>query len=250
MEYRLGSALRLLLAVRALTVLRVPLRESVTPDDLRASTAFYPLAGLFVGLCPAAALTLPLPAHLRAVAALAVWTVASAARPLEGWAAAADAALAPPRPTPELTRERRLAILRDPHRATFGVAAVVLLLLAKGAALASVPATVPLLAAPLARWTMVYALRAYPAARRDGPTAVLAGQVPFGAATLVATGVLVPLTAILPDPFRTAAAVVVGTLVALSTVDLLARRFGGVTGEVCGAACAAAEAAVLWTFAA
>lgn len=249
MRYRAFAPLRpLLLALGTLTVLRVPVRGEVSAAELRASTAFYPLAGVAVGIVPAGLLLLPLPPLPRAALALAAWVVVTGALHLDGWADCCDAAFAPARPDPEATRERRLAILKDPHVGVFGVAGVGLLLLGKWSALAHAPALAPLVAAPVARWVMVYALRAHPPARSTGLGAALAGSVRLWGATAVLLALLLPLVGTSELPFRLATAVVAGGAAGLVAARLLAERFGGVTGDVCGAAGEAAELAALWAF--
>lgn len=238
----------LALAVGMLTVLRIPVPGTAGPAELRRSTALYPLVGLLVGVAPAVILFLPLPELPRAMLALAAWVLVTGALHLDGWADCCDAALAPPGGAPEETRERRLAILKDPRLGTFGVVGLVLLLLLKGSALASVPAIAPLFAAPVGRWTMVLLLRAIPPARPDGLGATFSGAVPIGAATGMLAAVLVALLAILLPlslwgwPLG---AVLAGMLAGALIGAFLARRFGGVTGDVCGAAGEGAELAVL-----
>ena len=238
----------LLLAAGMLTVVRVPVRGDVSREELRLATVFYPVVGLLVGALPALALSLELPELARAALALAAWTVVTGALHVDGWGDCCDAAFAPPRGTPGETRERRLAILKDPRMGVFGVTGIVLLLVGKLAALAYAAPAAPLAAAPLARWGMVYVLRAYPAARPDGLAAGIGRDVPFWGATLAAIVVLVAALWCAEDPWSFAMAVVAGTLALLATAAFLARRFGGITGDVCGAAGEAAELAALWAF--
>lgn len=237
-----------MLAVGTLSVVRVPVPGEVSGRELRASAAFYPLVGLLVGAFPAGVLLLPLPPLPRAALALAVWVAVTGALHLDGWADCCDAAFAPARPDPAETRARRLAILRDPHVGVFGAAGLVLLLLGKWTALAYAPAAVPLLAAPVARWGMTYTLSSYPAARPEGLGAAFAGRVPLWTATGVLAVLLIPPLLILGDPLRVALAASAGIVAAALLARFLAGRFGGVTGDVCGAAGEAAELAVLWAF--
>ncbi len=241
---------RFSLAAGMLTVLRVPGPGRVDAAELRASTAWYPLVGLGVGAVPAAVLLLPLPALPRAALALAVWVVVTGALHLDGWADCCDAAFAPAREDAAATRERRLAILKDPHLGTFGTVGLVLLLLGKWTALVHAPTVAPLVAAPVARWGMVWALHAHRAARATGLGAAFAGAVPLGRATAVLVGVLLGVALIgnaaLWPPLLWGAAL--GVTLAVAAAAFFAQRFGGVTGDVCGAAGEIAELAVLWAF--
>ncbi len=233
----------LALAVGTLTTLRVPVRGDVSAEELRASTALYPLVGLGVGVLPAALLLLPIAPLPRAVLALGAWVAITGALHLDGWADCCDAAFAPGR-----SREQRLALLKDPRVGTFGVVGIVLLLLGKWAALSSGPFWAPMLAAPVARWGMVWTLRSFAPARPDGLGAALAGRVPLTRATVMLMAILLPLWAVLGFPLSAAWAVAMGITAAMLAGRFLATRFGGMTGDVCGAAGEAAELAVLWAF--
>lgn len=249
MRYRAPDPLRpVTLALTTLTVLRLPVHGRVGGAELRASTAFYPLAGAVVGVFPAALLLLPLPPLPRAALALAAWVVVTGALHVDGWADSCDAAFAPPLADAEATRERRLEILKDPRVGVFGAAGVGLLLLGKWSALVHAPALAPLVAAPVGRWVMVHSLRSHPPARSTGLAAALAGSVRLWAATAVLLAVLLPLVGLSGVPFRIAGAVVAGVAAGLLAARLLVRRFGGLPGDACGAAGEAAELAALWAF--
>jgi adenosylcobinamide-GDP ribazoletransferase len=252
MEYSdrtLNARERLGLAVRTLTPLRVPPRGRVSDGDLRESAAFYPLVGLLVGLPPAGVLLLPLPDLSCAALALAAWVAASGAVHLGGWARACDAALTPGQADEAVpVRERRLRILRDHALGTFGAAGLFLLLLAKWTALVHAPAYAPLVAAVLARWALVHALRTYVPAREDGPGARMAGPVPLWRATLLAVALIAPVTFAAPEASLTGIAVAAGTAAALVTAAFLVDRLGGITFGAAGASAEAAELAVLWAF--
>src|SRR5690606_5233480 len=132
---------------------------------------------------------------------------------------------------------------KDPHLGTFGAAGLALLLLGKWSALVHTPAAAPLLAAPVGRWCMVLALRALPPARPGGLGATFAGRVPLGAASVLLASILLAVWAATGiGPWAALAGIGAGIAVAA----FLARRFGGATGDVCGAAGEAAELAVLW----
>lgn len=240
MRLRSTTLRHLAIAAGALSLVRVPLRGDVTPGELRASTAWYPLVGLALAAFPTAALLTPLPDLPRAALALGIWVFVTRALPLRGWGACCDAVSAP------LVRddETRLATVHGAPLGAWGVAGIVLLLLAKYSALAEVGPAAPLVAIPLARWVMVYARRSYPAARPDA----VGRAVPLALATVAAAAVLVPLTIFSPVPVRIAVAVSLGMLAGLIALELLAARFGGITDAVSGAAGEMTELAVLWAF--
>ena len=233
----------LAVAVGTLTTLWVPVSGDVSIEELRASTALYPLVGLGVGALPAALLLLPIDPLPSAALALGAWVAVTGALHLDGWADCCDAAFAPGR-----SREQRLALLKDPHVGTFGVVGLILLLLGKWTALVSGPIWAPLLAAPVARWAMVWTLRSFAPARPDGLGAALADRVPLIKATVILMGILLSLWTLLGFPLAAAWAVAMGIAAALLAARFLAARFGGMTGDVCGAAGEAAELAALWAF--
>jgi adenosylcobinamide-GDP ribazoletransferase len=238
----------LALAATTLSVARLPVHGEVSAEDLRTSTVAYPLVGMAIGLLPAGALLLPLPDAPRAALALAAWVCATGALHLDGWGDCCDAAFAPPKGDAQATRARRLEILKDPRMGVFGVVGIGLLLLAKWSALMHVPAMAPLVAAVVARWAMVFALRAYAPARRDGLGAAFGAGVPLWGATVVAVALLVWLTLQAAVPMAAAAAVCAGIVAAVAAGGFLTQRFGGMTGDVCGAMGEAAELAALWAF--
>jgi adenosylcobinamide-GDP ribazoletransferase len=238
---------RLALAAGTLTVVRVPYGVSATPEELRRSAALYPLVGWGVGAVAAVVLLLPLPPLPRAALALAAWVVVTGALHLDGWADCCDAAFAPPLASVEETRARRLAILKDPHLGTFGTVGLILLLIGKCTALAYVPAFAPLVAAPVGRWVMTGSLRFFTPARPGGLAAAFAGRAPAGAAVAWLCAVLLITIWSVGEGVgvRVMEAAAAGVLGGIAVAAALARRFGGVTGDVCGAAGEAAELLVL-----
>ena len=79
--------------------------------------------------------------------------------------------------------------------------------------------------------------RGVPAARPDGLGALVAGTVPRPAAVAIAAIVVVAAAAATPDrPWQGPAAVVASLAVVVLLVRHAVRRFGGITGDVLGAA--------------
>ncbi|HET6532522.1 MAG TPA: adenosylcobinamide-GDP ribazoletransferase, partial [Actinoplanes sp.] len=128
-----------------------------------------------------------------------------------------------------------LEVMRKPDIGPFGVTAIVLTLLIQAAAItpwAAVAAwTTGRLAAPIA------CRRGVPAARPDGLGALVAGTVPVpvaaGSAVAVAAGAV---WAVPGRPWQGPAAVAAAVLVVVLLVRHAVRRFGGITGDVLGAA--------------
>ncbi len=155
-----------LIALRFLTILPVPLRREMTDKDIGQSLPFFPVVGLLLGgilyglYC---GLILILPPSVVAALMVAALAGLTGAHHLDGLGDTFDGM------GTGKSREERLAIMSDPHTGTFGVVAVALVLLLKYVALASAPALAGLLLMTvLSRWMMVYALFAFPYARKSG----------------------------------------------------------------------------------
>ena len=228
-------------ALRHLTVLPVPYDARETTLPPARTLPYFPIVGLAIGVVAGAVLLLPLPSLPRAALALLVWTAVTGGFHEDGFLDCADAALAP------VSRERRLAILDDPHVGAHAATAGALLLIARFAALTVVPAYAVPVAAMLGRWSMVATLSRGRPARLTGLGAAFADGARPGSATIVA---LVGLLAIgvVTDPLSCALAGLAAMVAGPGTAAFLARRFGGVTGDVHGAAGLIAETAALYAY--
>lgn len=144
-------------------------------------------------------------------------------------------------------RERRLAIMRDPHNGAFGFVAVAAVLLLKWAALIPLEGwlrTGSLLLVPsLARWSVLSSMILFPAAKGEGmgfavqstsrwPQAVLALAV----ALALSLGIFWPTGLAL---------VALALVVALAVGAYATSRLGGVTGDVFGCTVEVSEAVLL-----
>jgi adenosylcobinamide-GDP ribazoletransferase len=232
---------RFLQALSLLTRLPAPARWDERTPPGRAM-AFFPLVGgLIGGLLATAAWGLNATRlaesapWLPAVLLLILWTALTGALHLDGWTDFCDAVFV------HATPEKRLQIMADPRAGSFGVVGVVLLLLAKAAALQGVlrlaaadwRAAGTLVAAPvLARLAVVWAARLFPLARPDG----MAARFRHGLRRqdlLVATASALPLAAC--AGLAAAVFVPLALLALLALGRLAVRRLGGVTGDVHGA---------------
>ena len=227
----------LALAVGFLTRLPVP---AVDPDPIAVgrSLAWYPLVGALIGALLAGAVALlgfflPAAPGVTAVLVVALWVRVTGGLHLDGLADTADAAAAGG------DRARRLAVLQDPRAGPAGVVAIVLVLLAKVAALTQLlqagGAMIALVIAPvIGRSLLVAAFLSTPYVRAGGLGEALARHHDRRACraglalTLVGIGVLAgPATAL---------------VLVLSNAALLLywrrgamRDLGGCTGDLAGA---------------
>ncbi|WP_307856083.1 adenosylcobinamide-GDP ribazoletransferase [Nocardioides faecalis] len=234
----------LLLAVGMFTSLRVPPVVRVTPRTATAALLLAPVAVLPLGVLAAAVVwaggQLQLPPLAVAFAALAGLAVGSRALHLDGLSDVADGL------TSSYDAERALAVMKSGTAGPAGVAALVLVLGAQAAALASLVNLASRgdgLRAALLVGALVCASRAalwivgcalVPPARRDGLGVTFTQRVSVVVAVL--GWLLLAALAALVDPVRGPLTVLVAALVVAALTAHTVRRFGGVTGDVFGAA--------------
>ncbi|HXF57348.1 MAG TPA: adenosylcobinamide-GDP ribazoletransferase, partial [Actinomycetota bacterium] len=192
------------------------------------------LAGAYAGL------RLVLPAPVASAMAVALGVVLTGALHEDGLADTADALAG-------RDREEALRILKDPAHGTYGVLALVLSVVLRVGALAGLDAWAALAVLPaahaLSRAAAAVLLRALGPARLEGlgasyAAAVAPRQLALGGAAAVL------LAGLSMGPWGLPAAAAAG-LGALGVGALARRRFGGMTGDVLGAAQQVGEVAVL-----
>jgi adenosylcobinamide-GDP ribazoletransferase len=128
-----------------------------------------------------------------------------------------------------------LEIMKKPDIGPFGVAAVALALLTQTAAVAALDPWALVVAWAAGRLGVTLACRrTVPAARATGLGALVAGTVPTPVAVLLTVAVAAAAGA--AGRWQGPVAVAAAALAALLLVRHAARRFGGITGDVIGAA--------------
>ncbi|BFU46152.1 adenosylcobinamide-GDP ribazoletransferase [Krasilnikovia sp. MM14-A1004] len=229
----LAAGLRL--AVTTLTVL--PLRAGRVDRAVAAvAMAAAPVVGALLGAAVAAVLTgssaAGAPAGLAAALAVGTGAVLTRGLHLDGLADTVDA-LGSYRST-----DGALEIMKKPDIGPFGVAAIAVTLLVQAGALTGLGAGAVVAAWAAGRLAVPLACRrGVPAARPEGLGALVAGTVPVpAAAAAVALVAAASIWAVPGRPWQGPAAVAAATLAALLLVRHAVRRFGGMTGDVIGAA--------------
>jgi len=234
----------LILAARFLTVVPVPGREAQGGRALGRAAWWFPLIGLLLGAALAGMdriLALAFPPLLAAGLVLSLWKGATGGIHLDGLADCLDG-LGGRDP------EHRRAIMRDSRIGAFGAIGLILYALIAFLAIAGLPAAVRgrvLLVAPalgrLAPLLVGPRLRAATPGRGAGAAFVAAMSSWAGPAHLL---LVVALAAWLLGEWG-----VLVALAALATACLastgLARRFGGVSGDILGAGVELCELTVL-----
>jgi adenosylcobinamide-GDP ribazoletransferase len=225
------------LATQFLTRLPVPGVADVSPRELARSAGWFPFVGLIVG-ASVAVLVFAL-AHRSALlggtVGVVAWVGLTGALHLDGLADLVDALGASHRDP-----QRFMAVLDDPHIGTFGVVSIVLVLMLKAAALASLSSDallcVPLILAWARLGTLAWARWLKPL--KSGHGERFAWQIPVGwivfwaLLLLAASAVLAPVLCVAP-------------LVIAAWGGWLHARLGGMTGDCLGAGVEVTEAALL-----
>ncbi|WP_353953779.1 adenosylcobinamide-GDP ribazoletransferase [Knoellia sp. S7-12] len=232
------------MAVGTLTIVPVGVIAAPTRGHARWAMVLSPVAALPVAVAVSAVVALghlaTLPALLTATLAVAVIAAATRAMHLDGLADTVDGFGA------GWTRERALEVMRKGDVGPMGVAALVLVLVTQMAALTAIvdrPQGWLLAGAAVVASrasTLLTCRRGMPSARPTGLGAVVAGSVP-NAAVAVGGVLMAALMGLVAgsaglSPWAGVVAVAVAAFAVMLLLRTCRRVFGGVTGDVMGAA--------------
>jgi len=244
--------LSFLAALRFLTTLRVPQRGGGSPEDLAGSTGFFPVVGIIIGLILAGAYWLLihiLPPGVVSGILIIAGVVLSGGLHLDGFVDTCDGIGG------HKDAQSRWQVMHDSRSGAFGIIGVVCLLLVKYASLNSVPDNLimaALLIMPvISRWTMVYAIFAYPYARPSGLGKVIkqgVGRGRFALTTAITVTAVIGLArwAGIPLFYLAGPLIMLGVwLITLVMAAYLKGKFDGLTGDTYGAINEVAEVSVL-----
>lgn len=231
----------LLYAIAFLTRIPVPVR--LDSRDRARSTGYYPLVGLLIGLVIGAfdgLIAVHFPPLVRAVLVTASWVFVTGGLHLDGLMDTFDGLGSHREP------ERILTIMKDSRVGAMGVLAAILILLLKIAALVSLaPSLVSsvVAAAVSARTAVLIAIAGWPYRREEGMgTGMREGLTPLRLAFALASGIL--LTFIVRGGDGVLCLAIGAALVGLAGHSV-ARRLGGLTGDVYGAMIEGVETSTL-----
>jgi adenosylcobinamide-GDP ribazoletransferase len=244
--------LSFLAALRFLTTLRVPRRDGSGPEDLSHSAAFFPVVGIIIGLILAGAYWLLiriLPLGVVSGILIVAGVVLSGGLHLDGFVDTCDGLGG------HKDAATRWQVMHDSRSGAFGIIGVFCLLAVKYGALNSVPDSLmmaALLIMPVvSRWTMVYAIFAYPYARPSGLGKVIKqglGRGRFALATAVTLAAATGLAGWggIPLFYLAGPLTMLGIwLITLAMAAYLKGKFDGLTGDNYGAINEVAEVATL-----
>jgi adenosylcobinamide-GDP ribazoletransferase len=226
----------------------IPVAAAGGASGERLGRAYFPAVGALLGLLAgvvfvlAAAVATPL---VAAVAATAVLAVLTGALHLDGLADAADGLFG----GGDLSR--RLEVMRDSRVGSFGLVAVVLVLVGDVAALAAMTPVRALIALVIAgavsRWALLVMIAAVPYVRHTGLGIAAGGphrrfDLGLGSAITVIPCLL--------DWRRALASLLVVLLIVVVVGSIARWRIGGATGDVYGATTELSQLGALVVFAA
>ncbi len=226
-------------ALTLLTIIPMPGEWRTSVHAGGRCLAWFPAVGLLLGVVLAVAFSLAhavFPDLVASALVIALWAGLTGALHLEGLADSGDGLAATASP------ERRQEIMHDPRVGAFGVVALVVVVICKFAAVASLRNIGFLILSPiLARWAIAFAA-AFPLARTTGMAALFCSGL--GRSQLFFATVCAALAAALFG-WHGLIALVSACVVVLLFARLAQRRLGGMNGDVYGAIGEITEAAIL-----
>jgi adenosylcobinamide-GDP ribazoletransferase len=233
--------LKLLAALRFLTVLPTPRLREASAEELGASQGYFPLVGLLLGAILAGVhwlLSLILPVSVVNVIIIITLLVLTGALHIDGFMDTCDALFS--RKTPQ----ERWQVMSDSRVGGFGVVGAVSLLLLLYASLRGIAGdyrlTALIIMPVLSRWVMVYAIFAFPYAKPSGLGRSFKEQASWRKLALATSLMLMATLGLLAIQGLSLVFIGLGIvflvwLVATGTGLFLQSRFAGLTGDSYGA---------------
>ena len=223
----------------------VPLRQKTEVGELGRSLAFFPFVGLVIGGLLYGLdrlLELAFPAALVNILLIIALIVVTRALHFDGFIDTCDGLAGGSTP------EARLEIMRDSRVGGFGVVGACCLILLLYVSLSILPdewrMEALILMPAIARWTMVYAVTAYPYAR--GGEGLGTGFKEGAGWPWAAVATAITLAACMGLMWLDGLAVMAGAWsIAFIAAFYLSRKLGGLTGDTYGAINEVVEVAVL-----
>lgn len=253
---------QLLLAVQFLTIIPVRVKGAFTKEELAHSSSFFPVAGALQGMLMALAafaLTKIFPVEIVSIFVILVLLLSNGGFDMDGLIDTFDALAVKSTGDRERDLEIRLSIMKSGSIGAVGAMALVMAVLLKFVLLNNLFRTFPLPAAlsflfiipAFSKWVTVIAMFHGRPARKDGLGTIFIGNVKLKQLVLSSL-ILLVLCVIVASlhlyPLYVVRAIglfavlfLLLYLLALITVKFTVDRFGGLTGDHCGALSEIAE---------
>ena len=236
--------MRFLYALQFLTIISIPWRREVSPEELGRSAGYFPVVGLIIGLVLVGLdwlFGLILPSAVANALLIVSLVVITGVLHLDGFVDTCDGIAG------HKTAEDRWRVMHDSRVGGFGIVGIVLLLLVKYVSLNSIPLplmmTTLVLMPVISRWATVYAIFAYPYAKPSGLGKAFkqgTNWLRFTMATLIALVVVVGLAQLVG-----LAIMFLIWVMAVAVAAYLKGKFSGLTGDTYGAINEVTEVGVL-----
>jgi len=233
--------LKLLAALQFLTVMPTPRRYEVSAEEIGASQGYFPLVGLLLGAILAGInwlLSLILPPSIVNAVIIIVLVLLTGALHIDGFIDTCDALFG------RRTVQERWQIMSDSRVGGFGVVGAFCLLLLVYVSLGGIPETgkmtALILMPALSRWSIVYAIFAFPYAKPAGLGKIFKEQANWKKLTLATSFALAATLGLLIAEglvliFAGLALIFMVWVVAAAAGLFLQRKFAGLTGDSYGA---------------
>ena len=233
--------MKLFAAFKFLTIIPIPRRREVSAGEVGASLGYFPLVGLFLGGILAGidwSLSFILPSSIANVIIIIALLLLTGALHVDGFIDTCDALFG--RRTPQ----ERWRIMSDSRVGAFGVVGAFCLLLLVYVSLGGIPESYKMIALilmpSLSRWSIVYAIFAFPYAKPAGLGRAFKQQANRRKFILATSLVLASTLGLLVTKGLVLlliglALIFMVWLVAAAVGLFLQRRFAGLTGDNYGA---------------
>jgi len=236
--------MRFWIAWQFLTIIPSPFRRGYGAEDLGKSISFFPVVGLFLGLVLFGLdllLGLFLPSILINVLLVIALVILTGALHLDGFIDTCDGLGV------KSSVSDKLKVMSDSRVGGFGVVGGCCLVLAKFASLVALPqqlrSSALILMPVLSRWGMVYAISAFPLAKKEGMGWTVKQEASWKGMAVATVFSLIIASVLLK--WWGAALLAALSLILLVVSKYLCSRFGGLTGDTYGAINEFAEVVVL-----
>ena len=221
-------------AVQFLTILRIKNEPSIDTKKLGSSYVYFPLVGASLGIALIAldkVLSLTLPPLLTNLILIFTLFIITGGMHIDGLADSCDALFS------GKGKDEMLSIMREVHVGTFGILAIVAIILFKLALLSSIPQDLRnfslILMALLSRYSMSLAVNFFPYARSEGKAGVFFKEKSIKNFFFSTAITLI----ILLFTFRIISLAILSLSVGFTLLASLwvKRKIGGLTGDTLGA---------------